>query len=366
VRDDLEPALRQLGRRGDIINSLSYDLGTDGQSHLMHGAVIHDAGNTAQIGNEAVVGRLVRRGLYDEFEDRHYLVIDGVDGNVHVMDIGPGEHTAPLSEESILKVEANRPSIRDADRTIAEVAARHDGWYSADMHRQDHPKATDRYISAHVRRLEAVRHGTGDVIERLSDGRFNVGQDYASQALDYETARAVQNPASVEVLSPEPLKGLHRRQGYTWLDQQLFSESPTPLADRGFGDEVQDALQRRYNWLEKEGLVKDLGNGSFTHAADMQSVLTGRELRTSADRWSQETGKSFGEVHEYERFDGILKGKATLSSGAFAVVERSQDFVMVPWRDVLENHIGQGIGGVMQGGDIDWSFGRDRGLGIGM
>ncbi|MCA1934774.1 MAG: DUF3363 domain-containing protein, partial [Asticcacaulis sp.] len=73
----------------------------------------------------------------------------------------------------------------------------------------------------------------------------------------------------------------------------------------------------------------------------------------------------FGRVVEYERFEGTLTGKAELSSGTFAIVERAQDFVLVPWRDTLEKQIGREIGGVMHGRDIDWSFGITKSLGIG-
>ncbi len=42
-------------------------------------------------------------------------------------------------------------------------------------------------------------------------------------------------------------------------------------------------------------------------------------------------------------------------------------FSLVPWQPVLDNRIGQRISGVMRDdGWIEWSFGRKRGLGIGM
>jgi hypothetical protein len=83
-------------------------------------------------------------------------------------------------------------------------------------------------------------------------------------------------------------------------------------------------------------------------------------------RLSSQYGKPFGHVSDYERFDGTLKGKADLTSGSYAIVERAHDFVLVPWRDTLEKQLGKQISGVMRGRDIDWSFGRSRGLDIGM
>ena len=35
-----------------------------------------------------LVGRVVARGLSDELNDRHYLIVDGVDGRAHYVDIG--------------------------------------------------------------------------------------------------------------------------------------------------------------------------------------------------------------------------------------------------------------------------------------
>lgn len=67
---------------------------------------------------------------------------------------------------------------------------------------------------------------------------------------------------------------------------------------------------------------------------------------------------------------GQLVGPTQLSSGRFAMLETlSGDgglgFSLVPWQPVLDNRIGQHISGLIRpGGDIEWSFGRKRGLGL--
>lgn len=199
VADNLEPSLRQLGRRGDIINSLRYDMAPDGQGRLLDGAVIHDAelgvaASSAQPQpQEAIVGRLVRRGLYNEIEDRHYLVIDGADGKVHVVDIGPGGKTQGMPENSLVRIDANSGDARSSDRTIADIAGRNQGYYSEDIHRRTQPDANERYISAHVRRLEAVRRAVGG-IERMDGGLFVVGDDYLDKATRYEQQKTLEAP----------------------------------------------------------------------------------------------------------------------------------------------------------------------------
>jgi len=370
VAEDLEPALRQLGRRGDIINSLRYDMTPDSQGQLLEAAIIHDAevnlaGQRRQSPPEVIIGRLVRRGLYDEFEDRHYLVVDGTDGKVHVVDIGPGEKTPGLPESGIVRIDANTGEVRPSDRTIADIAGRNQGYYSEDIHRRTQPDASDRYIAAHVRRLEAVRRGVGG-IERLDGGIFVLGDNYLDKASRHEQRRTMDAPVTVDVLSPQPVKDLIRRQAYTWLDQQLIEDQRIELSQRGFGDEVQDALQRRYRFLKSEGLVRDLGDGTFTHDPNLKSVLTGREVEAEGRRLFSRYGKPFGHVSEHVPFEGTLKGKTEMTSGSFAVVDRGHDFVLVPWRDTLDKHIGKEISGVTRGRDIDWNFGRSRGLDIGM
>ena len=66
-----------------------------------------------------------------------------------------------------------------------------------------------------------------------------------------------------------------------------------------------------------------------------------------------------------ERVEGTLRRAVNLSSGKYTLIERSRDFTLVPWRDVLDKHIGKQVSGIMRdGGGISWTIGRQRGLGI--
>lgn len=81
IASDLEPRLRSLGERGDIIKALNRS--TDGDRRSLESLVIHD-----QVGSEPIFGRLVERGLHDELSGQAYLVIDGVDGRLHHLRVG--------------------------------------------------------------------------------------------------------------------------------------------------------------------------------------------------------------------------------------------------------------------------------------
>src|SRR5258708_21228095 len=76
-----EPALRELGERGDIIKTMHRALEREGLAEDRHPAryVLHRENAT-----ERIVGRVLAQGLGgDEMVERVRLVIDGVDGRVH-------------------------------------------------------------------------------------------------------------------------------------------------------------------------------------------------------------------------------------------------------------------------------------------
>ncbi|GGZ30457.1 hypothetical protein GCM10011273_15920 [Asticcacaulis endophyticus] len=130
-----------------------------------------------------------------------------------------------------------------------------------------------------------------------------------------------------------------------------------------FGAQVTQALRARYNWMIEEGLFQSNGDGTFSYDRNLEKQLTDREKATEGQRLSQELGKPMGRIVRYENFEGKLTGSVTLSNGdKFAVVERARDFALVPWRPVLERHIGKQVGGISRGDNVSWSFGRDRGL----
>src|SRR5690606_39090328 len=116
-----------------------------------------------------VTGRVIHRGLADEHRDRHYLLVDGIDGRVHYVDIGRSDAIGPTPEGSIVRIAARSAEAREADRTVAEIAAASGGRYSVDLHLRHDPSATQAFAEAHVRRLEAMRRARAGV-EREPDG----------------------------------------------------------------------------------------------------------------------------------------------------------------------------------------------------
>src|SRR3546814_13451088 len=67
---------------------------------------------------EPIVGRLISRGFSDEHRDRHYMMVDGVDGRVHYVDVGRGDATPSVPEGATVRIEPTRAVASQADRTV--------------------------------------------------------------------------------------------------------------------------------------------------------------------------------------------------------------------------------------------------------
>jgi type IV secretory pathway VirD2 relaxase len=352
----IEDQLRRLGERGDIIRTMQRALTAQGLERLPADRVIHHGA----IPGGGIIGQVIARGLSDELADRHFLIVDGVDGRVHHIDIGVGDAVEALPEGAIVRVSQREVGPRASDRLVAEIAQANDGRYSVELHLGHDPEARPDFAEAHVRRLEALRRGRAKV-ERLEDGTWRVGADHLEQAAAYELRRAHAAPVQVELVSPVPLKDLPERDGATWLDRQLAGDSPEPLRDNGFGLEVRSALALRRRWLLAQGLGEEV-DGSFALRPGTLAVLRQRELSAAAAQLSGELGLSFVPAENGEPIEGVLRRRVDLASGRFALVEHGCDFTLVPWRPVLERHIGKEVAGVARHDGINWTIGRGRGI----
>ena len=152
--------------------------------------------------------------------------------------------------------------------------------------------------------------------------------------------------------------------GSTWLDHRLVEREAMPLSGGGFGGEVREAMQARAEHLAEEGLARRQGQRIILQR-DLLNTLRQRELAAVASNLATETGLAFQKVQPGEHVTGIYRQRLTLSSGRFALIDNGLGFQLVPWTPPLEKKLGQHITGVAKGGGgIDWSLGRQRGLGL--
>ena len=354
LSSELESTLRRLGERGDIIKALHREMTREGKVRGADYAIYDPTDVSVQL-----VGRMVARGLSDEIEDRHYLIVDGVDGRAHWVDIGQGNATAAIPEGAIVAVSPRPVEVRAADRTIAEVAAANQGRYSIDLHLRHDATASQDFAEAHIRRLEAMRRARARV-ERHPDGTWVIAPDHLERAEAYERGQVRARPVTVEIVSVLPLARQVGTDGATWLDRELVSNAPATMRDAGFGREVRDALTRRRQWLVEQDLAHEEQN-RVIYRRDLLAALRRRELGRVAAQLSGELGIAYAEPRPGERIEGVYRRRLDLASGRFALIEKSREFTLVPWRPVLERSFGKPVEGIVRGKGISWTLGRKRG-----
>ena len=355
LEPDLANTLRQIGERGDIIRTMQRELTARKLDRAAVDRVIYDP-----VAKEAtpIIGRVVMRGLADEHEDRHYLLVDGIDGRTHYAEIGKGELVDTIPENAIVRIAPREGGIRAVDRTIDEIAAANGGRYSIGAHLKHDPTASERFAETHVRRLEAMRKISG-VVEREPDGSWIIAPDHLARVERFEAMQFRDHPVAIETLSAIPLDKLPGTDAATWLDRELVAEAPVPVRDAGFGHEVRSAQAMRRQWLITEQLA-DEQDGQTVYRRGMLAALQRRELLRVARQLSDKLGVPFAEAREGEAVQGRLVRAVEMTSGRHALIERSRDFTLVPWRSVLDRHVGKSVSGIMRDGGINWTLGRQR------
>lgn len=113
---DLEPQLRALAERGDIIKTLHATL--RGQDRDLNAVVIEGQELAAP-----VFGKLADRGLHDELTGQAYVVVDAVDGRTHHLRFGNLDQTGDTPVGGLVEV---RSRVLDDGASRLELIHRSD------------------------------------------------------------------------------------------------------------------------------------------------------------------------------------------------------------------------------------------------
>lgn len=168
---------------------------------------------------------------------------------------------------------------------------------------------------------------------------------------------------SLATRSDLPLEAQVTAPGATWLDRQLVAREPTPTGN-GFGAEIREAMARRADHLVTEGLARHQ-NGKTLFTRGLINTLHKRELDNVTSCLAAETGLAHAPSAVGDYVTGTYRQRVTLASGRFAMIDDGLGFQLVPWRPALEQKLGQHVSGTMlPGGGVEWSFGRQRDLGL--
>jgi type IV secretory pathway VirD2 relaxase len=117
IDPDVERKLKDLGKRNDIIATM--------HSSMREARIDRPAGSFAVFDNEAskrpVIGRVAVVGLTDEINDRHFVVVDGIDGKVHYADTGRIRPESLPGKGMIVSFEASEQETGSRQQTRLRI-----------------------------------------------------------------------------------------------------------------------------------------------------------------------------------------------------------------------------------------------------
>ena len=342
LRNGWQDTLRAMGRKGDKIRELAAASRDDfrGPRAIFEPSVAKQ---------KSILGRVVSDGPENELRDSRYLIVDGVDGTRWHVSVGnrlPGTLPPP---DAIVEVTALAPKARRADYIIARIAALNGGIYSDDLHADADPMARTDYRRAHVRRLEALRRA--GIVNRDGDGKFNIPRDYLDHAATFEVTR--NGSVQLEVKSWVGLGEQIERHATTWLDDVGSVDNWRS----GFGQEVAAAKVARTRFVRDQGWA---GPDGELDAVQRERLATSELTRAAQARSG---GGAYVPLPERATFEGVYESPINLAQGRFAVIAKSKEFTLVPWRKELELHRGALLNVRKAVGGLDWAVEKKRKIG---
>jgi len=86
------------------------------------------------------------------------------------------------------------------------------------------------------------------------------------------------------------------------------------------------------------------------------------DLGAAGKLLAKKIGKSYVANAGSGRIAGIYREAVQRPSGKYAVIEKSKEFTLVPWRKTMDRNLGKSISGVMKGQTISWTLTKGRGI----
>ena len=205
--------------------------------------------------------------------------------------------------------------------------------------------------------LEALRRA--GILDRIGAGVWRLPSDLAERGLKYDIK--VSGGVDVNALSPMPIERQVSAIGATWIDRQMLV-GVNGVSKIGFGEDTRQAIRQRTAFLLDQGLAEHKGDRIFVQK-NLLAALQAREIKNVSKTIQAETGLMYREVVDGDQVRGVYRRSVTLASGRFAMLDDGVGFSLVPWRPIIDRHLGMEIRGVSIGSTIKLDFARARGLG---
>jgi Protein of unknown function (DUF3363) len=198
-----------------------------------------------------------------------------------------------------------------------------------------------------------------DHVHRRPDGSWVIPTDYLNRAREFETEAAARRPVDIHLHSTSSLTAMKTAIGATWLDQHLrdFDDMENT---RGFGGDVQAARMARRRFLVQQGFLKP---GQQRLAQGILDALEHADVTGAGAELGARLSKTYSPAVATGRIEGVYTDAIDRPSGRYAVIERTKDFSLVPWRAVLERNRGKAVSGLIRSSEISWRLTKGRGIG---
>ena len=349
VESDFGDKLRQISERKQIVAAIHrsmQDSGIEiGQPLSSEWVTERNIFDPDRQGATAVTGMVRHFGRPDDTRPGGFVLIENLRGSPVFAKVTDDETFESLKRGQVITLKPHAKGARNIDHSIAEFAHQNQGIYSEASHATLSDRISPAYAQAHVRRLEALRRRK--LVSRKSDGTWRIPEDYLDRAAQYETERTRRMPAALERASLQTLRQMENARGVTWLDTALMKDGLNETR----GENFTAAFEKRLENLRAMGV--EVGSGGQLAESDL-ATLKAMDLQSAANNLARDFGKPYAEIGNARKIDGVYRGAIERPSGKFAVIERSREFTLVPWRPVMEKRLGKSISGRISAGGISW------------
>ena len=242
LKPDIEPTLRALGDRGDVIRTMHRALSRGGREPAVGDFAIH--------GEDAptVLGRLADRGLHDELKGSAYVVIEGVDGRSHHLCFGSLEATGDAQIGGIVEARPFTGSdgrqrlslvIRSDLSLDAQVTSQGATWLDRNLVAREPHVLAQGGFGAQVRDALARRteHLTSEGLARRTGQRAVFARDLLDTLQRRELAAAT-NGLSAETGLPHQPSASGEHVAGVYRQRLQLASGRFAMIDNGLGFEL--------------------------------------------------------------------------------------------------------------------------------
>jgi len=93
---------------------------------------------------------------------------------------------------------------------------------------------------------------------------------------------------------------------------------------------------------------------------DTLSQLETLDLKAAGEALSKEIDKPYVDAPRKGSLSGTFRKTIDRPSGKYAVIEKSREFTLVPWRETMDRNLGRAIKGTIGRRTISWALTKGR------